>query len=76
MLKVVEETIVGEEGIGRETLDEIARLGAPPMLRRALVEESGCYVEVHEDERDGQGRRAAFLARRRRNARVGGHPMR
>lgn len=57
MLKVVEETVVGEEAIGRETLDEIARLGAQTMLMRALVEESGCYVEVYEDERDGQGRR-------------------
>lgn len=60
MLKVVEETVVGEEAIGRETLDEIARLGAQTMLMRALVEESGCYVEVYEDERDGQGRRLAY----------------
>ena len=57
MLKVVDETVVGKEGIGTEMLDEIARLGAQSMLMRALVEESGCYVEVHEDERDGQGRR-------------------
>lgn len=56
-MKVVDETVVGNEGMGRGMLDEIARLGAQAMLARALIEEAGCYIEVHEGERDEQGRR-------------------
>lgn len=57
MLKVIDGTVVGEEEIGRTTLDEIARLGAEAMLKRALIEEVGWYIERYENERDAEGRR-------------------
>jgi putative transposase len=57
VLKVIDGTVVGEEEIGRATLDEIARLGAEAMLKRALIEEVGWYIERYENERDAEGRR-------------------
>jgi putative transposase len=69
MLKVVDETVVWEEEIGAQTLDDIALQGARAMLLRALVEEAGGYIEVHEPERDERGRRLVVrngLARERK----------
>jgi putative transposase len=57
MLKVQDQTALGEEETVGLTLDELAREGARRMLAAALESEVAAYIEQHQHERDEQGRR-------------------
>lgn len=57
MVKVQEKAIGLEEGPLKLTLDELAREGARRLLALALEAEVAAYIEAHQQERDGQGRR-------------------
>lgn len=55
MLRLVEKADAREEGIGEQSLDELAREGARRMLVQALEAEVATYLERHAEERDGRG---------------------
>ena len=56
MVKREDEGGAGQEEIVGLTLDELARLGAPRMLKAAWEAEVRAYVAAHQEERDAQGR--------------------
>jgi putative transposase len=56
MVKIEEEGGEVQEEIVGLTLDELARLGAPRMLKAALEAEVSAYVSAHQEARDAQGR--------------------
>jgi hypothetical protein len=56
MVKREEEGSEGPEEMVGLTLDELARLGAPRLLKGALEAEVRAYGAAHQAERDAQGR--------------------
>jgi putative transposase len=70
MVKREEEGSEGQEEIAGLTLDELARLGAPRMLKEALEAEVSAYVAAHQEERDAQGRALVVRNGRARGRKV------
>jgi transposase-like protein len=56
MVKREEEGLEGQEERVGLTLDELARLGAPRLLKAAVAAEVSAYVAAHQAERDAPGR--------------------